>query len=92
MIGPRADRRANPLRFYAVLEAVVTLELCDTRLQDWEDASALWRLADQQSNAALVLGNRRDLSAAPALRRLTGDSDPVVRQAAAWALERLTYG
>src|SRR3989442_3591350 len=25
VIGPRADRRANPLRFYAALEAVVAL-------------------------------------------------------------------
>jgi 2-keto-4-pentenoate hydratase len=41
----------------AVLEALVTIELCDTRLQDWEGAPALWRLADLQSNAALVLGS-----------------------------------
>lgn len=40
-------------------------------------------------NAALAAGNRRDPSAAPALRRLAGDRDPVVRRAAEWALRRL---
>ena len=41
----------------AVQEALVTIELCDSRLQDWKTATALWRLADLQSNAALVLGS-----------------------------------
>ena len=38
-------------------EALVTIELCDTRLADWKDAPALWKLADFQSNAALVVGS-----------------------------------
>jgi epoxyqueuosine reductase len=42
-------------------------------------------------NAALMLGNRRDPESEPALRRLTADSDPVIRRAAAWALGRLTH-
>jgi 2-keto-4-pentenoate hydratase len=41
----------------AVQEALVTIELCDSRLQDWKTATPLWRLADLQSNAALVLGS-----------------------------------
>lgn len=41
----------------AVLEAMAAIELCDTRLQNWEEAPALWKLADLQSNAALVLGS-----------------------------------
>ena len=40
-------------------------------------------------NAALVLGNRGDRSAAPALRRAVEDADEGVRKAAAWALQRL---
>ena len=28
----------------AVTEALVTIELCDTRLANWKDTSALWRL------------------------------------------------
>lgn len=39
-------------------------------------------------NVALVLGNRRDPGEALALRRAMGDPDPVVRDAAAWALEQ----
>jgi epoxyqueuosine reductase len=40
-------------------------------------------------NAALVLGNRRDPAAAPALTRALDDPDPAVRNAAAWALEHI---
>ena len=40
-------------------------------------------------NAALVLGNRREASAVPALTRALDDDDPTVRTAAAWALARI---
>ena len=40
-------------------------------------------------NAALVLGNRGDRAAEPALRRALDDPDAGVRAAAAWALARL---
>ncbi|MEZ5963278.1 MAG: tRNA epoxyqueuosine(34) reductase QueG [Planctomycetota bacterium] len=40
-------------------------------------------------NAAIVLGNRRDPSATPALARALADDDAVVRGHAAWALGRL---
>jgi 2-keto-4-pentenoate hydratase len=43
----------------AVSEALVTIELCDTRLSNWKDSTALWRLADFQLNAALVIGSAR---------------------------------
>jgi 2-keto-4-pentenoate hydratase len=38
-------------------EALVAIEVCDTRLSDWKDASAMAKLADFQSNAALVTGS-----------------------------------
>lgn len=38
-------------------EALVAIELCETRFSRWEDAPALWKLADFQSNAALILGS-----------------------------------
>jgi 2-keto-4-pentenoate hydratase len=38
-------------------EALVAIELCDTRLSDWKDASPMAKLADFQSNAALVAGS-----------------------------------
>jgi epoxyqueuosine reductase len=41
-------------------------------------------------NAALVLGNRGDPAVLPALRRALDDPEPVVREAAQWAIERIT--
>ena len=38
-------------------EALVLIELCETRLADWAEASPLWRLADFQSHGAFVLGS-----------------------------------
>ena len=38
---------------------------------------------------ALVLGNRRDEDAIPALTRALDDVHPTVREAAAWALRRI---
>ncbi len=40
-------------------------------------------------NAAVVLGNRRDRAAVPALTRALADPDELVREHAAWALSRL---
>ena len=40
-------------------------------------------------NAAIVLGNRRDAAALPALRRALDDADPVVREAAQWAIGQI---
>lgn len=39
------------------LEALAAIEVCDTRLADWQRASARAKLADFQSNAALVAGS-----------------------------------
>jgi epoxyqueuosine reductase len=47
------------------------------------------RRAGLARNAALVLGNRGDRAAEPALRRALDDPDAGVRDAAAWALDRL---
>jgi 2-keto-4-pentenoate hydratase len=38
-------------------EALAAIEVCDTRLVDWERAAPLAKLADFQSNAALVAGS-----------------------------------
>ncbi|MEO8203480.1 MAG: fumarylacetoacetate hydrolase family protein [Betaproteobacteria bacterium] len=46
-----ADLRA------AVESVIVVIELCDTRLRDFDSASAWWKLADNQSNYGLVLGS-----------------------------------
>lgn len=39
------------------VEAFVAIEVCDTRLADWKNASPAAKLADFQSNAALVAGS-----------------------------------
>lgn len=41
-------------------------------------------------NAAIVLGNLREISSLPALIRALGDSEPLVRGAAVWALSRFS--
>jgi epoxyqueuosine reductase len=43
-------------------------------------------------NAAIAAGNSGRAELAPALRRLIGDEDEVVAEAARWALEQLTSG
>jgi epoxyqueuosine reductase len=40
-------------------------------------------------NAALVLGNQGDPAALPALRQALADPEPLVREAAAWAIARI---
>jgi epoxyqueuosine reductase len=40
-------------------------------------------------NAALILGNRGDPDALPALRRALADPEPVICDAAAWAIQRI---
>jgi epoxyqueuosine reductase len=40
-------------------------------------------------NAAIVLGNRGDPAAVPALRHALEDAEPLVREAAAWAIEQI---
>jgi 2-keto-4-pentenoate hydratase len=41
----------------AVGEALVAIELCDTRLANWKKTSGLWKLADFQNNNGLVVGS-----------------------------------
>ena len=40
-------------------------------------------------NAALVLGNTSDTSALPALRRALDDAEPLIREAACWAIDAI---
>jgi 2-keto-4-pentenoate hydratase len=56
-LPPRTAPFAEDEVHDAVEGALVTLELCDTRLAGWKEAPPLWRLADFQSNGALIVGN-----------------------------------
>jgi epoxyqueuosine reductase len=40
-------------------------------------------------NAALVLGNTADATALPALHRASRDAEPLIREAACWAIEQI---
>jgi epoxyqueuosine reductase len=42
-------------------------------------------------NAAIVLGNRGDPAALPALRRALDDPEPLVREAAQWAIDKIAH-
>ncbi len=56
-LPPRAQPYTEAEILAAVHEVCVAIELCDTRLADWADAPPLWRLADFQSGALLVVGD-----------------------------------
>lgn len=58
-LPPRAAPYADADVLAAVSDIVVAIELCDTRLADWQDAPALWRLADLQTGARLIVGDAR---------------------------------
>jgi len=91
------NRKAPPAREPALapgaplesLEALLALD--DAAFRTRFRGTALFRAkrAGLARNAALVLGNRRDPRAAPALRRALDDPDGGVKNAAAWALGRL---
>jgi epoxyqueuosine reductase len=51
----------------------------------------LWRARRRGllRNAAIILGNQKHVSAIPALSRAQNDPEPLVRTAAAWALEQI---
>ena len=57
-LPPRAEGYSESEVADAVAEALVVIELCDSRLADWRSVEPLWKLADFQMNAALVLGSR----------------------------------
>lgn len=54
--APRVDFAHADDALESVSEALVLLELCETRLADWSVAPELCRLADFQSHGAFVLG------------------------------------
>jgi epoxyqueuosine reductase len=71
------------------LEALLEMDEAAFRTRFRGSAMSRARRAGLARNAALVLGNRGDRAAVPALRRALDDPDPGVRSAAAWALARL---
>ena len=90
---PLTERRhttaAGPVPFPDLLEC---LSLTDEAFAARFRGTAVWRAgrAGLARNCAIALGNAGDAGAVPALQRAqASDPDPVVREAAAWALQRL---
>jgi epoxyqueuosine reductase len=73
-------------------DLVECLELSDDAFAARFRRTAVWRTgrAGLARNCAIALGNAGDRRALPALRRSAGgDPDPVVREAASWAIAQL---
>ena len=89
----KAERSREPaFEPTAALEPLTTLlALSPDAFRERFRDSAMTRAkrAGLLRNAALLLGNRRDPSAVPALTRALDDADATVRDAAAWALHRI---
>ncbi len=77
---PRADLEA--------VDPVELLGLTEEAFRERFRGTAVWRTrrAGLLRNAAIILGNRRDRAALPALRRALADPEPLIRDAAAWAI------
>lgn len=75
----------------AELDALELLRLSEDEFRRRFRGTALMRTkrSGLLRNAALVLGNSGDDSALPALRNACDDADPVVREAARWAIAQI---
>lgn len=56
-LPPRSRPYSDRSIAAAVGEVLVAVELCGSRLAGWRDTSGLWKLADFQTNSALVVGS-----------------------------------
>jgi len=86
---PARDPALEPSAPLPALDTLLTLDDAAFRARFRGTAMSRAKRAGLARNAALVLGNRGDRTAAPALRDALADPDVGVRKAAAWALARL---
>lgn len=79
------------LQSLAPADLLEILKLDDATFRQLYRHTPLWRAKRRGviRNACLVLGNQRLEAAKPALQNLLGDSEPLIRHAAQWALEQL---
>jgi epoxyqueuosine reductase len=73
------------------VDAAELLSLTESQFRDRYRGTAVFRTKRRGllRNAAIVLGNSGDDAALPALRRALDDPEPLVRDAAAWAIARI---
>jgi epoxyqueuosine reductase len=88
---PGIEPAFAPSHDLTALDPVELLSLSDEEFRHRFRNTALTRPRRRGllRNAALVLGNRGDPAALPALRRALDDPEPLVREAAQWAIERI---
>jgi epoxyqueuosine reductase len=89
--------RADLVRPHTVVESSTLLGVLELSAEEYEQrwvGTAMRRATRRglRRNAAIVLGNRKDPAAVPALTRALADEDPVIRGHAAWALGRVAPG
>jgi len=93
----RGDDRPLELRPHRIVQTwtlVDVLAMDETRYEAEFVGTAMRRATRSglRRNAAIVLGNRGDDAALPALVGALRDEDPVVRGHAAWAIGRIDRG
>jgi epoxyqueuosine reductase len=88
-VPPAREPALAPPAPLPTLEELLAIDETTFRARFRGTAMLRAKRAGLARNAALVLGNRGDGAAEPALRRALADPDPAVRDAAAWALAQL---
>ena len=88
-LGRESGLQARP--DLAAADPVELLGLTEEEFRRRFRGTALWRTKRQGlvRNAAIVLGNTADERALPALMQAARDADPVVQDAARWAIEQV---
>ncbi len=87
--GKEPDLQARP--DLIAVDLIELLGLSEEEFRRRFKGTALWRTRRRGlvRNAALILGNRGDAAALPALERLGNDAETVIREAARWAIEQI---
>jgi epoxyqueuosine reductase len=91
---PATEPALRPRPDLLAVDPLEVLALSEDEFRRRFRATALWRTRRRGllRNAALILGNRGDPAALPALRKALDDPEPIIREAAEWAIGRITGG
>lgn len=91
LLGSARPPELRPHRVVETWTLVDVLAMDEARYQTEFTGTAMRRATRTglRRNAAVVLGNRGDPAALPALVQALGDAEPVVRSHAAWAIGRI---